>query len=408
MEGGFAPPCNAGLQLQDSILISDYLPRENEESGILYLTARCFPYLAPKTSIMGNRIKTIAVLGAAAVAAISCEGLFEDGRKASLSVCFDRSQFATKAGREIPDTNGFLLWIRDSKGKEVYGGRFGDMPEHLEVKAGTYDISVRSSEMSGPSFSAPVFGDDQCVTVPKGGVERVRLVCVQVNSGIRLRVAPDFLTSYPRGVLFVRSEDGRLMYSYSEKRIAYFRPGPVNLMMDEDGRQTDLMTRTLEAREILTVGVSAPPPGNGQDGIGGIVVTVDTTRIWTGTDIVIGGETGGSAEDNAIDVPVARSLSGRKGVWVQGYLCGAFKSTSKICVEAPFPSATNCAISGRPRPSGLDSMLSVELKKGRLRDELNLADNPGNLGRKVYLRGDLVEAYYGIPGIRNVTEYRIK
>ena len=53
-------------------------------------------------------------------------------------------------------------------------------------------------------------------------------------------------------------------------------------------------------------------------------------------------------------------------------------------------------------------MLSVELKKGELRDEVNLVDNPENLGRIIYLKGDLVEAYYGIPGIKNVTDYLIE
>ena len=40
-----------------------------------------------------------------------------------------------------------------------------------------------------------------------------------------------------------------------------------------------------------------------------------------------------------------------------------------------------------------------------MRDALNLVDHPGLLGKKVYLKGDLQEAYYGIPGIKNLTEY---
>ena len=49
--------------------------------------------------------------------------------------------------------------------------------------------------------------------------------------------------------------------------------------------------------------------------------------------------------------------------------------------------------------------MSVQLSAGELRDALNLVDNPGNLRRKVYLRGDIVDAYYGLPGIKNLSEY---
>ena len=52
--------------------------------------------------------------------------------------------------------------------------------------------------------------------------------------------------------------------------------------------------------------------------------------------------------------------------------------------------------------------LSVQLPSGDIRDALNLVDNPHLLGRKVCLRGDIVEAYYGIPGIKNISEYELQ
>ena len=47
----------------------------------------------------------------------------------------------------------------------------------------------------------------------------------------------------------------------------------------------------------------------------------------------------------------------------------------------------------------------MQLPSGSLRDELNLVDNPQQLRRKIYLRGDIVDAYFGIPGIKNISEY---
>ena len=63
-----------------------------------------------------------------------------------------------------------------------------------------------------------------------------------------------------------------------------------------------------------------------------------------------------------------------------------------------------------PRSSTSDksACLSVQLPAGELRDDLNLVDNPGLLGRKVCLKGDIVESYYGIPGIKNISEYELQ
>ena len=51
--------------------------------------------------------------------------------------------------------------------------------------------------------------------------------------------------------------------------------------------------------------------------------------------------------------------------------------------------------------------MSVQLAKGEVRDALNLVTNPTLLGKKVFLKGDIEAAYYGIPGIKNITEYSI-
>ena len=39
-------------------------------------------------------------------------------------------------------------------------------------------------------------------------------------------------------------------------------------------------------------------------------------------------------------------------------------------------------------------------------DALNLQDHPDLVGEKVYLKGDLVSAYYGIPGLKAPSDYQ--
>ena len=50
----------------------------------------------------------------------------------------------------------------------------------------------------------------------------------------------------------------------------------------------------------------------------------------------------------------------------------------------------------------------MQLSAGSVRDALNLVENPSLLGRKICIRGDIVEAYYGLTGIKNITDYELK
>ena len=183
------------------------------------------------------------------------------------------------ASAEIPDTNDFILKVSDAKGKILYEGSYGDSPESLLVDAGSYTVAVHSIEFTTPGFSRPVYGDEQVVVVKAGATVTVRLNCTLENAGVRLQVAPDFLTSYPDGVLFLKSGETRLMYGYAEKRIAYFKPGPISLVLNDRGADEILLTRTLDARTILTLNISAPYGGTAATS--SITVAVDTARAET-------------------------------------------------------------------------------------------------------------------------------
>lgn len=92
---------------------------------------------------------------------------------------------------------------------------------------------------------------------------------------------------------------------------------------------------------------------------------------------------------------------------MSGYVVGGDLSSASASFEKPFSSRTNIVLGPRSSTTDRTSCLSVQLPSGDLRDALNLVDNPGMLGRKVCLRGDIVEAYYGMPGIKNITEFEV-
>lgn len=341
-----------------------------------------------------------------------CEMLgTKDAGEGELRISFVESQNGfTRSPSEIPDTSEFLLEVVDSKGKIVYEGLYGDCPEVLKVDAGSYVVKVVSSEFEEPEFDAPQYGDEQCVVVPDGGVADVRLICCQMNSGVRLRISEKFLTECPDGVLFLKSDQGKLMYGYSEKRIAYFLPGKISLVLSSAGKDKVLMSRTLLAQEILSLGVSVAQSGSasGAQPEGRITVAVDTSRNWISDSYIIGGQNDkGSDVSDALTVSQARSAAGDKDVWVCGYVVGGDLTSSAASFDEPFESRTNILLGPKSSTTDRDACLSVQLPAGDFRDALNLVDNPGLLRTRIYIKGDIVDAYYGLPGIKNISEYRL-
>ena len=354
-----------------------------------------------------NMRKGIIILCVLAMA--SCAGLgdYQQG-KGVLRVSFaDGAADCSKAVPDMPDTSDFILKIHDSKGNVVYDGVYSACPEALEVAAGSYTVSVMSHVFDAPAFSSPQYGDEQCVIVPSSGVVNVRLLCTQMNAGVRLSVSKDFLTGCPDGVLFLKSAKGKLMYGYSEKRTAYFSPGTVSLMLSQGGNDRIVMSRTLEAQDMLTIKVTvASSSADTEPDKGRISVSVDTARNWINDSCVIGGETDkGAVPADALTVSQALASVGCTDVWLCGYIVGGDLTSSKASFSAPFSSRTNLVLGPRSSTVDRDACLSVQLPAGDLRDALNLVDNPDLLGVKVFLRGDIVDSYYGMTGVKNISEY---
>lgn len=332
----------------------------------------------------------------------------EDLMQGELRISFADSP-TTKIIETIPDTSDFLITVSGPDGEIIYDGSYGGSPESMMVDAGSYTIYVRSCDFSRPAFSSPQFGDEQCVVVPSGGVADVKLTCVQMNAGVRLNIDESFILNCPDASLFLKSSEGKLLYSYSEKRIAYFLPGSVSLMMSENGSDRILFTRNLQPRTVLDIAVSAAGQSGGSESES-ICVAVDTARTWNHESYVIGGENsdegGGSSE--GMTVSQALNSIGEEGVWVSGYIVGGDLSSSSASFEPPFTSRTNILLGPRSSTTDRSACLSVNLPSGHIRDALNLVDNQALLGRKVSIKGNIVEAYYGIPGLKGIVDFELQ
>lgn len=354
-------------------------------------------------------LKTVAVAISVLAAATSCENIFSTSGDGEIRIAFHHDGMVqTRADVSPSDTNSFLLKVTDSKGKVIYDGRYGAAPSSMMVNAGTYTVKVMSSEFTAPAFSEPQYGDTQTVHVKPGESTDVILLCRQINAGIRLNIDSKFLSAYPGGSLFLKSDGGKLLYSYSEKRIAYFSPGTVSLVLSNNGTDETLLSRSLSSQEIYTIniGVSQMPAGTSSSPKNSITVQLDTARNWISENYVIGGKSNkGSSRDNPFSVSEARGMAGTQDVWIYGFIVGGDLSSSKASFKGPFASRTNIVLAQKSSATDKSVCMSVQLSTGDIRNALNLVDNPGNLGKTVFLRGNICSSYYGIPGIQGLTEY---
>ncbi len=313
----------------------------------------------------------------------------------------------TKSPSEIPDTNDFILTVRNAAGEILYEGSYGDSPEALPVVEGSYTVGVVSLPFTAPAFDRPQYGDEQVVVVPAGKSVTVKLQCTLLNAGIRVKTAPTFLSSFPSGELYIKQGENALRFAYDEQRIAYTLPGDVSLLLYNQGRDETLFTRSLHEREILTVNLSAP--GGKEGGGSSVSVAVDTTKNWSVEDYTAGGGSGGGKDwENALSVAEAAAHAGEKGVWIHGYIVGGdLTSAGKSVKTSGVTKNTHLALASRSSVSAKTSCVAVELPKGAVRDALNLPAHPELIGRRIYVKGNLVDSYFGTVGLKGTSEYMI-
>lgn len=96
------------------------------------------------------------------------------------------------------------------------------------------------------------------------------------------------------------------------------------------------------------------------------------------------------------------------GVWVTGYIVGSCvdKAYSSATFTADGASNTNLLMADTPDCTEASKCIPVAIAIS-LRDGLSLAKNPGNLGKKLEIKGDIIK-YFGVIGLKETTEYKLE
>lgn len=97
---------------------------------------------------------------------------------------------------------------------------------------------------------------------------------------------------------------------------------------------------------------------------------------------------------------VAQAIANNEGTkTVRGYIVGTMTGN----FDGDY-ATTNLMLADSPDERNMDNILPVQLPNNTIRSQLNLVDNPDNLGKLIQITGDL-EAYFSRPGLRSPTSF---
>lgn len=88
-------------------------------------------------------------------------------------------------------------------------------------------------------------------------------------------------------------------------------------------------------------------------------------------------------------------------VYVVGYIVGACtRNISNAQFTPPFTYSTAILLADKKGENNKGKVISIQLKKGKIRDMFNLVEHPENYGRKAYFSGTK-NVYLGIYGMKD-------
>lgn len=134
---------------------------------------------------------------------------------------------------------------------------------------------------------------------------------------------------------------------------------------------------------------------------------VDNVKIG-----VKGADVSGNDGSEAKPFSVADVLGGSTGtdVWATGYIVGFVSSldgTTGSKFTANGAAAQNVLIADSKDEKTASKCLVVSLPSGNIRNAINLKDNAGNLGKKLSVKGDIVDNNLNLKGIKNTSAYKL-
>lgn len=144
----------------------------------------------------------------------------------SMSVDVNNAEKVINTSRAQIDLSDFIIEIFNQSGQRVQNFTYSQMPEILDLEAGSYTVKIRSHEVAKAAWEAPYFVGEKDFTVNASSITDIGIVtCKLANIKVTIRFS-DTLRKHMGDdckVTVIANDQGSLVFTPDESRSGYFQ-----------------------------------------------------------------------------------------------------------------------------------------------------------------------------------------
>lgn len=112
-----------------------------------------------------------------------------------LTVSVSESAAQSRANSEAPGNYPVVIVNKDTE-EEAYNGTYEEMKKPLSLPVGTYTVNSHTPGDIKTSMTSPYYGGEKEMTITKGVVSVLDMVCKMLNTKISLKLGDDFKAAF--------------------------------------------------------------------------------------------------------------------------------------------------------------------------------------------------------------------
>jgi len=285
---------------------------------------------------------------------------------------------------------------------QLFTDDFGTYTTYDVLGSQSWEIDYHTAKMTGYTNSTYYANEDWLISSPVAitGVDDAKITIVYIGryfNDINEEVAVMVSTNYNWG---------------TDPTTASWTQMPATLR--EGSNWNDFLTAEISLTEYVGQTITIAVKYVSTDSKAG-TIEIQSITIEEGNGVTPtpppgpGSGSGSGTSDDPYNVAAGIGLQSEEPIaWVHGYIVGAVKSglssvggNNDINWNAPFDLATNVVIADDASCREISQCIIVNLPAGKpLRTQVNLMDNPNNLGKHLAVKGKL-RKYFGQAGLRD-------
>lgn len=164
-----------------------------------------------------------------------------------LTVSVSESAAQSRANSEAPGNYPVVIVNKDTE-EEAYNGTYEEMKKPLSLPVGTYTVNSHTPGDIKTSMTSPYYGGEKEMTITKGVVSVLDMVCKMLNTKISLKLGDDFKAAFKEWTINLNDGSDHVL-KFTEADVEN------NVVYWYFGENAHVSTLTMDITAVTTDGV---------------------------------------------------------------------------------------------------------------------------------------------------------